>query len=200
MPSPKVVDASNNQRWRLVRHPGRAFGSLKIPLLLLVPVGLIFFVACSGAAAFVTRSSDAAPDFELVLFSNENHEKGEVLRLSQLAGKPVVINFWFPSCPPCRLEMPDLEKTFREHEDDGVEFIGVQQLGLDSAEDGQEFIDEFGVTYAVGPDSDNSILINHQVTGFPTTVFLSKSHEVVRKWTGLLNAEKMEEFVQELLE
>ena len=154
----------------------------------------------SGGAA---RSADAAPDFELVLFETENYAKGEVLRLSDLAGKPVVLNHWFPSCPPCVAEMPDLEAAFQAHKGE-VEFIGVQNMGLDTAEDGQAFINEIGVTYAIGPDdnpnNDRDIFISYKVTGFPTTLFLNRDQEIVRKWTGLLNAEKLEEFVQELLE
>ena len=186
----------------------------------------LLFVACGGtdsdmatdAVAFTAtgtempagtemgeaaRSADAAPDFELVLFETPNHVKGEVIRLSQFGGKPVVINHWFPSCPPCVAEMPDLEAAFQRHKDNGVQFIGVQNLGLDTEADGQDFLTEIGVTYAVGPDNnpnnDKSIFIQYKVTGFPTTLFLDKNHEVVRKWTGLLDAAKIEELIQELL-
>ena len=145
-------------------------------------------------------SADKAPDFELVFFGNENHHKGELLRLSQLEGHPVVINFWFPSCPPCRAEMPDLENTFKSHRAEGVEYIGVQLLGLDSAEGGQRFIDELGISYAVGPDENGDIIRAYKVTSFPTTVFLSADHKIVRKWAGILNAEKLEELVQEAVE
>ena len=148
--------------------------------------------ATSGAA-------DTASDFELVLFGNENNTKGDLLRLSQLEGQPVVINFWFPSCPPCRAEMPDLESNFKRHRVDGVEYIGVQLLGLDSAEGGQRFIDELGITYSVGPDENGDIIRAYKITSFPTTVFLSADHKIVRKWAGFLNAEKLEELVQEAL-
>jgi cytochrome c biogenesis protein CcmG/thiol:disulfide interchange protein DsbE len=160
----------------------------------------VLAASSSGGAA---RSADAAPDFELALFETENYAKGEVLRLSDLVGKPVVLNNWFPSCPPCVAEIPDLEAAFQAHKGE-VEFIGVQNMGLDTAEDGQAFINEMGVTYAIGPDNnpnnDGDIFISYKVTGFPTTLFLNRDQEIVRKWTGLLNAEKLEEFVQELLE
>ena len=133
------------------------------------------------------------------VFGNEDYTKGETVKLSQFVGQPVVINFWYPSCPPCRLEMPDLEAAFQKHRDD-VAFIGVQLLGLDSADDGQEFTDEFGMSYAIGPDADSSIVVDYKVIGFPTSVFLNSDHEIMRKWTGALNAEKLEELVQELLE
>ena len=97
-------------------------------------------------------------------------------------------------------EMPDLEASFQDHRADGVEFVGVQLLGIDTAEDGQKFVDELGVTYALGPDVDSDITIKkYKVAGFPTTFFLDKDHNIVRKWTGPLNREKLEEFVQELL-
>ena len=148
-----------------------------------------------------TRAPDAAPDFELVLFETENHARGEKFRLAQWEGKPVVVNFWFPSCPPCVAEMPDLEAAFQSHKADGVEFVGVQLLGLDTAEDGQKFVDEMGVTYAVGPDETGDIVVKHfKVTGFPNTVFLDREHRVVRKWSGILDADKIEALVQELLD
>ena len=140
--------------------------------------------------------ADGAPDFSLEVFASGDHEKGEIVTLSQFLGQPVVINFWFPSCPPCRLEMPDLEKAYQDHKQDGVQFLGVQLLGLDSASDGQEFVDEFNVNYAIGPDEDGSITRDYGVRNFPTTVFLTRDHEVSKKWAGLLDHEKLEELIQ----
>ena len=144
------------------------------------------------------RSEDAAPDFELTLFETENHSAGEILKLSDLTGRPVVVNFWFPSCPPCVAEMPDLEAAFNKHKADGVEFIGVQLIGLDSAADGQEFVNEVGVTYALGADV-GSIIRDYKVTGFPSTIFLDSQHNTVRKWTGILDSAKIEELIGDLL-
>lgn len=155
------------------------------------------------SAAAATRqadsSEDAAPDFEIMLFQTENHQRGELLRLSGLRGSPTVVNFWFPSCPPCVAEMPDLEASFQNHKPDGVEFIGVQLVGLDSVNDGQRFVDRVGVTYALGPDENADIIREYGVNGFPTTVFLDKDLNIVREWTGQLDAEKLEELVQEIL-
>ena len=154
----------------------------------------------STGVAGVDASADLAPDFQLELFANDNHTAGELIKLSQFRGQPVVINFWYPSCPPCRLEMPDLEATFLKHKGDGVQFIGVQLLGLDSVEDGEEFIKEFGISYAVGPDPDGSTVKDYKVIGFPTSVFINRDQQIVRSWAGALNAEKLEELVQELLQ
>ena len=153
----------------------------------------------SARAASSNSGGSAAPDFNLVLFGNQNHSRGESITLSQFLGRPVVINFWFPSCPPCRAEMPDLQRTFEEHSDDGVQFIGVQLLGLDTAGDGQEFINNLGITYAVGADDEGAIMRDYEITSFPTTVFLDSDHHVVRKWAGILTEGKLTELVRQTL-
>ena len=155
--------------------------------------------ASSGNGTAPAVALNPAPDFEIELFGTANFNKGDVVNLDSFEGHPLVVNFWYPSCPPCRAEMPDLQATFEAHRDDGLEFIGVQLLGLDSIAEGQEFIDDFGITYAVGPDADGSLIINYDVIGFPTTVFVDRDHNVVRKWTGPLNREKLEDLVAELL-
>ena len=165
-------------------------------------IGLTAFVlvACSTAAA-PAESGDApedlAPEFEIELFSNVNHQAGESLKMSDLKGRPVVLNFWFPSCPPCVAEMPDLQKSFERHSGD-VAFVGVQLIGLDTVADGQDFVDQLGVTYALGPD-EGIIIRDYSVAGFPTTVFIDKDQRVVRKWTGILNEEKLEELIGDIL-
>jgi len=156
-------------------------------------------VGVGGEEGEALRASDASPDFELELFGNDNYKAGERLKLSDLAGRPVLVNFWFPSCPPCRLEMPDFQKTYQDH-GDKVQFIGVQTLGFDSIDDGQNFVKEIGISYAIGPDADGSILKSYKVSHFPTTFFLDGQHREVRKWSGPLNKAKLEELIQELLQ
>jgi len=176
-------------------------------LLGLLGVTAFVLVACTNAVpsnspgsnpgASVEVEVDPAPEVELVLFGNANHEAGEILKLSDLKGKPIVVNFWFPSCPPCVAEMPDLQESFERHNGD-VEFVGVQLIGLDSAVDGQAFVDQLGVTYALGPD-EGIIIRDYKVRGFPTTVFVDSEQNVIREWTGILNEEKLEELVGEIL-
>ena len=184
----------------LARHSKRGPRPSPPMSLMLIVAASFLFVSCSGLSMAASRTLDSAPDFELEVFGNQDYAKGEKVSLSQFEGQPVVVNFWYPSCPPCRLEMPDLEAAYQRHKDEGLRFIGVQLLGLDSVEDGQEFIDDFGVNYAVGPDRGGRILIDYKVAGFPTTIFLDTRHEVVQTWTGVLTGEKLEELIQELLQ
>ena len=119
----------------------------------------------------------------------------------ELAGKPIVINFWFPSCPPCRAELEHFEEVYQEFgEPSGsdVQFVGVQQLGLDSIEDGAALFDELGVTFPGMPDNASAIQIAYNVFSYPTTVFLDRNHNEHRVWQGAIDKENLAEIVQEL--
>ena len=185
----------------------------RLRLLAVAATASFLIVACSAEsgqsavdapfaepASNKTEAADPAPDFQIEAFGNETYARGELVSLSTFEGKAVVLNFWYPSCPPCRLEIPHFVSVFNEHKGNGVGFVGVQSLILDTVEDGQTFVDEEGIGYAVGPDMDGSIAQNYSVLGYPTTVFLDKDHQIARKWTGVLNEEKLSEILQELLQ
>ena len=156
----------------------------------------------SASAKTSDKTLDKAPDFELILFGNEDHDAGETIRLSDYAGSPVVLNFWFPSCPPCVAEMPDFEAAYQKFKVDGVEFIGVQLVGLDSVDDGQKFVSDLGVNYSLGPDKIGDkmgdIIMEYKISGFPTTVLIDRDGNIHRRWSGALNLEKLEELVLEI--
>ena len=67
------------------------------------------------------------------------------------------------------------------------------------AEEGQKFVEEFGLTYAVGPDKSGTVIREYDVKTFPTTIFLDADHNIVRKWAGPLNEEKLNELIEEIL-
>ena len=121
----------------------------------------------------------------------------------ELAGKPIVINFWFPSCPPCRAELGHLENVYQQFGEPAggdVQFVGVQQLGLDSIEDGAALFDELGVTFPGLPDNGSAIQIGYKIFSYPTTVFLDRNHNEHRVWQGAIDEENLAEIVQEIAE
>ncbi len=120
--------------------------------------------------------------------------------LAALAGQPVVVNFWFPSCPPCRAEMPDLQEVFAEFKDQGVQFVGIQQLGIDSKADGLAFLKEVGVGYSNIPDENSAIQLEYKIFSYPTTVFLNRNHDIVKKWNGLITKEDLREQIENIVE
>ena len=136
----------------------------------------------TGNAPAITGETFAHGDFSLAL--NE--------------GKPVLVNFWFPSCPPCRAEMPDLQTAFEKYGED-VAFIGIQQLGLDSAANGEAFVRELGLTYPNMADINSTVQFGYEVFSFPTTVFLNKNHDIARTWTGIIGEEQLAEQLEALI-
>ncbi len=140
----------------------------------------------TGAAALLPVGD--ASDFEV---STPSHG---VFNLDRLKGRPLVLNFWFPSCPPCRAELPDLQAAYEGHADE-IQFLGVQLLGLDSAEEGQEFLDELGIEYPSGADAENQMVRDFEIVGFPTTIFIDSDHNIVKKHAGILSAGSLETLI-----
>ena len=130
-----------------------------------------------GAQAFQKPASPRegffAPDFSLGLLDG-----GEVT-LSELRGKPVVINVWASWCPPCRAEMPALEKSYRIYKEMGVVIIGVNTTYQDSEKDAAAFVQEFGLTFPIALDQDGATSKNYLITGLPTTFFID-SQGIIR--------------------
>ena len=146
--------------------------------------------ATSGA---VLTSTGDASNFEV---SSPNHG---VFNPDRLDGQPVLLNFWFPSCPPCRAELPDLQAAYERHGED-IQFLGVQLLGLDSAEEGQEFLDELGITYPSGADPESQMVRDFKIVGFPTTIFIDRDHNVVKKHAGILDEDSIESLIVSTIE
>lgn len=105
------------------------------------------------------------------------------------SGQPLVVNFWFAGCPPCRVEAPDLEAMNQEFQGDGVVFIGVNIL--DGPETAMTFAEEFGITYPSLMDAENgqvrlSFAGEASPSAVPTTLILDQQHRVAARINGLI--------------
>ncbi len=152
-----------------------------------------------GAASPAATTAAAYIPGDAPQISAETYEHG-TFDLAELGGQPVVINFWFPSCPPCRAEMPDLQAAYDEFKDRGLHFLGVQQLGLDTEDSGREFLEEVGVDYPNIGDADGKVQVAYRVLSYPTTVFLDREHNIARVWSGLIDEEQLREQILKILE
>jgi len=149
-----------------------------IPLLL----GLLLLTACrpgpsptpapppTPPPAAGILAGRPAPDFTLALLD------GGTLRLSDLRGRWVVLNFWASWCPPCREEMPGLQRAYEDFRERGVAFVGVAMA--DSLPDARSFAREVGITYPVGLDETGEIALAYQVLALPITVFIDPEGRV----------------------
>jgi len=107
-----------------------------------------------------------APDFTLDLLGG-----GEVT-LSDLRGRPVVLNIWATWCGPCREEMPAIEKVYRSYEELGLVVIGLNLTSQDSEQAVAAFVQDLGLTFPIALDRDGSVGNRYQLLGLPTTYFI----------------------------
>ncbi|MHB8776578.1 MAG: peroxiredoxin family protein [Anaerolineales bacterium] len=119
-------------------------------------------------AGSVAKEGFIAPDFTLDLLD------GGSVTLSDLRGKVVLVNFWTSWCPPCRLEMPAIEKTYRSYKDLGFVVIGLNLTAQDSEKDAANFIKEIGVSFPIALDRDNAVGNLYLVTALPTSYFIDR--------------------------
>jgi cytochrome c biogenesis protein CcmG/thiol:disulfide interchange protein DsbE len=97
---------------------------------------------------------------------------GMAVRLSDLRGRPLVVNFWGPSCIPCRDEFPLMLAKLAEHEADGLAIVGV--LTDDPPETARAFVADFGATWPTVVDPDRAIKSGWRVIARPTSFFVDR--------------------------
>ena len=124
----------------------------------------------------VDVSTDAYSDFQITTLD------GRELRLSDLRGSIVMVDFWSSWCPPCRAEASVLAEAYERWSQLGVEFVGVSIW--DNEEDVAGFINRHNITYPNGIDNDGSIAIEFGVKGIPEKFFVNPQGEIVRKING----------------
>ena len=122
---------------------------------------------------------------------------GQRIKLSDLRGHPVVINFWATWCPPCRQELPALQSAYQRFRDKGVILVGVDLK--ENAETIQNFTTQFGLTYPLLLDRDGAVSERYQVRGIPTTVIVDADGVVRARHVGPLTEDKFAEYVTPLL-
>ncbi|MFN3285864.1 MAG: TlpA family protein disulfide reductase [bacterium] len=137
----------------------------------------------------------AAPSFILDTLD------GRELHLTQLRGKPVVLNFWASWCAPCRAEMPVLVRAWRRYGHD-VHFVGVNVL--DDPDEARRFVREFGIPFPSVHDPNGDTLRWFRVLGLPTTVFVSRQGGMAGvhagPFVGTEGERALERAVREVLE
>jgi peroxiredoxin len=132
-----------------------------------------------------------APDFELTTLD------GEIVRLSDFAGKPILVNFWATWCGPCRAEFPDFQKAWLENTDDLV-IIAINHTTADRAEQVDDFVAEMGATFPVVLDKDGQVAEVYQIRGLPTSIFIDRNGVVNEVFTGPINQAYIESKLGEL--
>jgi len=113
----------------------------------------------------------AAPDFSVRTYD------GDTIRLADLRGKVVVLNFWASWCVSCVYEAAELEAIWGEYRDRDVVFVGVAYTDTEPA--ALDYLDRHGVSYPNGPDKGGGISQRYRLLGVPETVVIDRAGAVV---------------------
>ncbi|MBI2855630.1 MAG: TlpA family protein disulfide reductase [Chloroflexi bacterium] len=153
--------------------------------------GLPGGLGVNSAFGEVKVKKEPAPDFSLQLFD------GGSIRLSDLRGKVVLLDFWASWCAPCRKEAPVLAQIYLEYRDRGVEFVGISIW--DRRDDGLDYIERFGLAYPTGVDTEGTILVDYGVTGIPEKFVIDSQGNKVRKFVGPSTVEELRGILDDVL-
>ncbi|MDM5358591.1 TlpA disulfide reductase family protein [Peribacillus sp. ACCC06369] len=126
-----------------------------------------------------------APNFSLKTLD------GKQVELSDYKGKKVMLNFWATWCPPCKKEMPDMEKYTQQAGDDVV----VLAVNIDPENDVQSFVDNNGITFTIPLDSQsakNPVNERYKILSIPTTYFIDKKGIIRNKVISAMQLKDME--------
>lgn len=126
-----------------------------------------------------------APDFTLPDL------EGNQVALSDHRGEVVLINFWATWCPPCRVEMPDMEAVYREHRDEGFEILGVDQR--EPKELVEEFVTDRGFSWIFLLDEDFDVSQEYSATSIPRSILVDRDGTVAHVWRGTLTRSQLEQ-------
>ncbi|MCX7922289.1 MAG: TlpA family protein disulfide reductase [Clostridia bacterium] len=137
-------------------------------------------------------AADKAIDFTLTDLD------GRKISLGDYKGKNVYLNFFATWCPPCKAEMPDIEKMYQKYKDNDLVVLAVA-VGEDR-ETVKNFVQKNGYSFKVLLDSDQSVGQQYEISAIPVSVFIDKNGNVVAKRVGALREAEMEQYVKMLVE
>lgn len=154
------------------------------------------YVSGDGVVVEIPPESRDAP----LAFQGTTYDGGDFDSTS-LRGAPLVVNVWYASCPPCRVEAPALKAAHAEYGAKGVEFVGVNTR--DQAGPAAAFEETFGITYPSIPDPDGAVLYamdgSVPPNAVPTTLILDAEGRVAARISGAADQSTLESLLDTVL-
>jgi cytochrome c biogenesis protein CcmG/thiol:disulfide interchange protein DsbE len=139
----------------------------------------------------VAEIGRAAPDFLLRTLD------GRELRLSDLRGRVVLLNFWASWCQPCRSEMPEFVRLYSTQRDRGLEVVAVDLQEAPAPVQG--FVDEFGMTFPVVFDRTGEVARTYRVTQLPVTLIIDRDGVIRAAKYGPITPDYIEQELAKVL-
>lgn len=130
------------------------------------------------------EKGNLAPDFELETID------GETVKLSDYRGEKVMVNFWATWCPPCRAEMPDMQKFHEEHDEGVILAVNLTETE-NSPRNVGKFLEEYGITFTVLEDKNTTVGNIYKAQSLPTSYLINSEGKIHNIAVGPLNYELM---------
>jgi peroxiredoxin len=122
---------------------------------------------------------------------------GRRIELSSLAGRPVLLNFWATSCPPCVEETPDLVALHNQQTDTGLQIIGIA-MPHDMPSQVLAFVAEQKISYPISLDVDGKISRTFNVQAIPNNILISPDNKIIMNQVGKLDINRVSELVNNI--
>ena len=137
------------------------------------------------------KAGNEAPNFSLPQLN------GQAIKLSDLRGKAVVLNFWGTWCEPCKAEMPALQKKYDELKANGLVVVGVNIGETPVAV--QSFVKQYKVSFPILLDRQMEITKMYRIGQIPTTYFIDRDGEIEEVFIGQMTDAMIAEKVAKIL-
>lgn len=144
----------------------------------------------------ISSSGDSSTGQKAIDFTLTDLD-GKKVSLKDFRGKNIYLNFWATWCPPCRGEMPEIEKVYQQYKDKDLVVLAVD-LGEDM-NTVKDFIQQNKYNFMVLLDSDQSVAVQYNITAIPVSYFIDKDGNIVAKRVGALSEEEMLSYVEQLI-
>ena len=145
----------------------------------------------AAAAPPAPRAGFRAPDFTLATLD------GQSVTLSELQGRPVLINFWATWCPPCRAELPAIQAAYDQYADQGLVVLGVDMA--EPPDVVAAFVQQFGLRFPIPLDRDGEVATRYKVRAIPTSFFVDRQGIVRSVFIGPMNGPLIEDRLSQIL-
>ncbi|MFC4767018.1 TlpA family protein disulfide reductase [Effusibacillus consociatus] len=142
--------------------------------------------------ASLPRPGYMAPDFTL------KDLDGNRVKISELKGKKVLINFWASWCPSCKAEMAELVEMSQKYKDQ-IAFYGVNLTATDNEEAVKNFVREYNIQFPTLMDRDGLVGNQYQATAIPVTITIDSDGMIMDRHDGQLSKAVMEGIIKKLL-
>ena len=161
-----------------------------VPIILLGM--LLVAVLARGGSASPTAIGNPAPDFSVVDLD------GNPIRLADLRGRPVIVNFWASWCIPCIEEFPLLREAAARHAGDGLVVVGI--VYQDRTQAARDFMARNGATWPAAADPDGRVAEAYGILAPPETFFIGRDGRIAARVLGQFTAATLDDKVASIME